>query len=312
MAALEPAVPIYSYLNEQDDVGSPCQGITRVTFTKTGKAEIKVLPHLLKLDHPENITVALQMFDSRQSGALVKLATLLEKFKAIDIWFSFKHSMTDADIRPVAEISNLQSLEVSQTEFNPKVTDVSLSHLNKLQCLRKLHFANTAISDAGLVHLKKLKSLEFLILLDSKITGQGFRHIKTLPIMFLVVGGNLRDEGLEGLKHFKKLKRLALISSPIEGPGLVHLAGLKELDSISLADTLIDEKSLVHLQSLPKLRTLTLHECKKITDAAVETLSQFKTLEALDLTGTEISTDGLRTLRKALPSTQIEGERTVP
>ena len=59
-----------------------------------------------------------------------------------------------ADLKPLAGLKNLQSLELSHTE----VTGTGLKELAGLKNLQSLHLGQTKVTDAGLKELARLKS----------------------------------------------------------------------------------------------------------------------------------------------------------
>ena len=63
-------------------------------------------------------------------------------------------AVTDADLAPLAGMTDLEVLDLSYT----KVTDAGLKHVAKLTKLKQLSVYGTKVSDAGLVHLKGVTS----------------------------------------------------------------------------------------------------------------------------------------------------------
>ena len=70
----------------------------------------------------------------------------------------------DEDLRPLAELKELQKLGIG---FN-EVTDVGLKHLTKLTKLRELGLESTRVTDAGLKELVKFQQLRALDLRSTK------------------------------------------------------------------------------------------------------------------------------------------------
>jgi len=141
---------------------------------------------------------------------------------------------------------------------------------------------------------------------------------------------DLSDRDLAVLSKIGTLKKLDLSGTLLHGSGLKRLAALKNLidldvdsnrlgnDSISVLTSALPALQILDLSStsitdagvalLPRLKHLTklrLNHCD-ITDRCMVDLAKIKTLEKVNLTGTEASPDGLRRLQAALPALHIE------
>ena len=76
---------------------------------------------------------------------------------------------------------------------------------------------------------------------------------------------------------------------------------------MDLFATRVTDAGLVHLKGLHKLKTLILWGA--ITDAGLENLKELKQLESLGLAGTNVTREGVKRLRQALPKCEIYGRR---
>jgi len=152
---------------------------------------------------------------------------------------------TDAGVRLLGSLHQLQVLDVSATNFN----DAAMRHLGSLRQIQRLNLgSNSGISDAGLVWLKDLCQLQQLSLMGAQISGSGLVHLRAL----------------------RQLTSLNLFRTNVEGPGL---EALDQVISLDLAETQVDDAGLEHLQGLTQLRLLELTG-SKVTDAGVKMLQK--------------------------------------
>ena len=66
-----------------------------------------------------------------------------------------------------------------------QVTDADLKQLKSLANLQSLNLIGTQISDAGLEHLKGLANLQSLLLQASQVTDTGLGYLKVLPLSLI-------------------------------------------------------------------------------------------------------------------------------
>jgi hypothetical protein len=83
------------------------------------------------------------------------------------------------------------------------------------------------------------------------------------------------------------------------------LAEMPNLTDLDLSGSEVTDAKLKHLTRAKYLHCLRL-DCPKVTDAAVDTLQQLKTLERLDIHDTRISPAGMSRLRAALPGCRFD------
>ena len=114
-------------------------------------------------------------FYSWQQGCLAKLPAPATAF-GLD--FSCTFGMTDRELKDLAGLKSLQSLNLLDTA----VTDAGLKELAGLKKLQALSLLDTAVTDAGLKELAELKSLQSLNLGDTQVTDAGVEDLrKALP-----------------------------------------------------------------------------------------------------------------------------------
>ena len=194
-------------------------------------------------------------------------------------------------------LNRLQRLILSQTQ----VTDNGLVNLKGMNHLQYLFLDHTHVADAGLVYLQGMNQLQELNLEGTKVTDAGLVHLKDLnQLQELNLSETpVADGGLENLALLSKLQTLSLRKTNVTGAGLRNLEGLKRLKSLDLGNHITDA-GLAHLKGMIQLESLWLHD-SPVTDVGVTYLEKLQHLQVLGFAGTEVSDEGVRRLRVALP-----------
>ncbi|HEY2839479.1 MAG TPA: M56 family metallopeptidase, partial [Pirellulales bacterium] len=174
--------------------------------------------------------------------------------------------VTSASVKPLATLPNLQSLFLASY----KLDDGALAELAKLPKLRELRCGGV-FTDAGLAQLSAAKSLTVLWVFstgEAKITDAGLAHLGKLT--------KLTDLVIAELVSFSDERENTPLRehSAITNDGLRHLAGLTELETLTISGSHLTDAGLVHLHNLKKLKSLST-DGTKITPAGVEELRKF-------------------------------------
>ena len=98
---------------------------------------------------------------------------LLKQFKSLQILNLSQTAITDAGLKPIESLPNLQNLILPVS-----ITDAGLVHIKGLTQLESLNLLDSQVSDAGLVYLKGLQNLKILLLNGTKVTDAGLREIR--------------------------------------------------------------------------------------------------------------------------------------
>ncbi len=240
-----------------------------------------------------------------------------------------------------------------------KVTDADLKEIAQLTNLQRLYLGRTAVTDAGLKELKGLKNLVFLGLLGIKASETVLKELQeALPrcqimggvgatrgqrrppvdgqvapvqvapkiaanesptvmslqkqgaevvrdakiegnpvvgIYFNIVG--VTDSDLKKIKEFKDLKAIGLQGFGITDKGLRELTQFKNLEMLRLVNTAVTDTGLRELKAFKNLRGLTL-EGIGVTDAGLRELKELPNLRTLILGGPKISNPGFKNLKE--------------
>jgi hypothetical protein len=116
------------------------------------------------------------------------------------------------------------------------IADRELEHLQGMRGLRYLDLSGTGVTDAGLVHLLGCTNLESLHLWDTAVSDDGLAVVgKMTSLRHLGLGGTrVTDAGLAHLRGLTRLRSLQLWGTGVAGPGFGALAGLPELERVTL------------------------------------------------------------------------------
>jgi internalin A len=246
--------------------------------------------------------------------------------------------ITDSDIAELARLPNLAHLDLSLTRisdhglqqlknapaitdlnlyYDELITDAGLSALKSWKHLKRLSVRGTKITDTTLQHLSGVTTLEFLDVGYAQITDVGLELLTPLTnLKELAIGGNkLTDAGMQSLRQLPGLIYLdlsgsertdsGLWSASLTEPGLDAIATLGNLRHLRLNGTLVSARGIGRLTGLTKIEWLDLQGCPRIGDEVVPLLSSFRTLQRVDLTGTQVTQKGLAALKRANPNCKI-------
>lgn len=116
--------------------------------------------------------------------------------------------LTDADLKNIAQLKHLQTLDLSGTN----VTDAGLEELAEFTQLQTLHLDGTSVTDAGLKELAGLNHLQTLGLAETGVTGAGLKELSGLTeLQHLYLNTFcLTDAGLKNLRGFTQLQTLKI------------------------------------------------------------------------------------------------------
>lgn len=160
--------------------------------------------------------------------------------KAIDLSYTFTNDDTVAFLLPCKDIEEI-SLEKTP------ITLAGLKKLAPLRHIRKLHLSNDPLGDDGVTFMKETwPALEVLTYASAKVTPKGVKMLATFPNLrtLAVSDAKLTDDDIEPLTKMN-------------------------LTELYLNENFITDKSMQRFSAMPHLRNLTIHECKKISDAAI-------------------------------------------
>jgi hypothetical protein len=214
--------------------------------------------------------------------------------------------ISNADLARLKSLTNLTHLNLHTL---PQVNDTGLGHLRTHTKLHDLHIYTCPVTDAGLAHLKGLVELDSLALGGPEITDDGLKHLVDLPKLrrlLMLAGTATGDKVLVLLKAHPQVR----IFSPgmnFTNDGMRGLrAVVPELSQLHLVGgTKVTDAGLEHLKGWNSIEWLRL-DGPTFTDGGLQHLAGLKNLNLLQLYKTRVTADGVAALRKALPDCNIQ------
>jgi hypothetical protein len=284
-------------------------------FQKAGFPRIQwSYPWLAKLDNRPHFT----------GKALASLSTL----PALEFLDLRDARVTSSELAALASFPKLSELGLPN-----RIDTEGITHLQSCKRLGALILGNRQVSATEIELLAKLPSLKRLTVRNAQLSNEAlaaFAKLQNVTALSLYDCG-LTDAQLVHLGKPPQLTQLELVRNEIAGPGLAHLASfsLKKLDlmfnnlsntslsQLPALDTLVD-LSVAYctaitdegirsgpLQSMKHLQFLELRGLTQVTDASLESLSQFGHLKQIGIREDKVSWESVDKMRAAMPNTRV-------
>ncbi len=233
--------------------------------------------------HLKNLKLA---FCRKINGAGLAPLADLHDLEILDL--SNCEMISDAGLPYLAQLSKLQCLNLS---FCPRIRGIGLNYLANLHELKELNLENCfQASDGDLAFLANLKKLQKLNLSEcEKLTNACLRYLSNLHELqeLDLTAINIGSGGCK-LKYLQKLQNLRLARCGITDTDLEYLANLNDLIILNLREcTKVTGSGLAHLA---RLRELNLTGCTQLTGNDLSQL-HLPELKWLDLTNCRQITD---------------------
>jgi Leucine-rich repeat (LRR) protein len=221
-------------------------------------------------------------------------------------------SVTDAGIRHLARLSNLQHLDLSGTQ----ITDAGLTAIRRLRHLQTISLARTRVTDAGAAILAACDNLRVVNLsgtatgdraidaLSGKtrlvefrsgnlVTDAGLALLHHLPVFATWRGGNVEI----GLTSYDARPNYLFLRGSFTDHGLRQLEGLDGLFALNIDDASlsIGARGLAHLTALPNLSWLAVDA----DDDAMPIVARMLRLRFLGVQDTSAGDDGFVALSRS-------------
>lgn len=195
---------------------------------------------------------------------------------------------------------NLTELYLSKT----KVTDAGLAILDHTPHLTALGLGHTAVDAATLARIATLVELRTLVLSKCSAPPTALAALASLAALerLYLDNTNLDDDTLLTFTALASLQVLHVADTTITDASLPVLRTFTQLTELTIGDTRVDN-AIADLSAWPRLRTLSLAYVR-LGDADLAALVLARSLRALDLSGTEITSPAPLA---ALPSLKILG-----
>ncbi|MDR3111286.1 MAG: hypothetical protein LBU65_16580 [Planctomycetaceae bacterium] len=282
-------------------------GLTSLQLTNCREfddAKVEALKPLVKLKK-------LALTNTGISDASV--VTIKESFpELVELNLSYNPKLTNAAMKTIAAIENLERLEVIQCSFND-IGALQFANMSKLQVLdirgnnigniglrkaasmpslRALKHRSTALSDDAIEILSECKTLEILDIEDAVITaasGKFFQNFPNLSQLDLFRCSNFSNDGvteMDGLKLTRLLMRGMTVNDEVM-PIIAKMTMLKTLVLHEMPS--IGDEGIGQLSTLKDLRTLDIWAMEGVTDKSIEVISKLPNIDTLSIRDTGIT-----------------------
>jgi hypothetical protein len=194
------------------------------------------------------------------------------------------------------------------------IKDNCFVHLDAVTSLQSVMLYNVPLRDSDIKHFKHLRNLENLTFNQGSLSGTNsptkFEFLSKLSKLesLSLTDSKFGDQDARFLADKVNLNTLFLYRSAIGDDGLAHFQNLKNLQMLGLSGTKVTDRGMAHIGNLPKLVYLALSDTT-VSDQSIETLITMDSLQDVELYRTNVTQDGIRRLRDALPQCMINGKR---
>jgi hypothetical protein len=187
-------------------------------------------------------------------------------------------SMNDAELKELAGLKNLQSLNLGGALL---LSDAGLKELTGLKNLQGLYLFYAPVTDAGLKELAALKNLRALDLSHTQVKGAGLQELaalKSLQALNLSYT-NVTDAALKELARVKSLEWLSIERTKVTAGGVAALQ--KELPACKIvgelaADGPQEGAGRKHEDLLKEIRAEALDEIVKRAESQARPTKRFR------------------------------------
>lgn len=233
------------------------------------------------------------------------------------------------DLAHLAGCDRLRDLRLS----GPQFTDEAISHLKSLPSLQGVSLSHCSMGKRAFKELAEMGNVKFINLFDVPVTDQEVAPLATIPDLRALdfYRAQTTNSTVRLLTKQDRLVRLKFRNCPIDGDfglstgdwpllrqfdatstpfnnrGLAQLVHCKNIEWLHLMDTEITDEAIPLLHALPKLQFLEISG-KEISLEGLRRLARHPSLWQLKV-GSEVSDEDVQTLAKAIKLTVRKGDR---
>ncbi|MCL2005695.1 MAG: hypothetical protein FWG73_05970 [Planctomycetaceae bacterium] len=223
----------------------------------------------------------LALTNSRITDATVRM--IAESFpNLVDLDIASNTSLTDAAMREIAKLQNLERLSLLFCDFS----EFAMQHLIALPRLRALDIrGNMMIGDGGMDALAMMPALRSIRHRSLTVSDRGIRSLIDARALDNLEIQDMQITGQSG-QHIRQMERLTSLiifrCENFDSAGVLALGGLK-LNRLTLRGLPINDSAMEVFKELPTVRRLYLQELSSVTDTGMANIANLKELEILDI-----------------------------
>jgi len=252
------------------------------------KIEDSWLPPLLKLKKLKSLSIegtarALPGLPSLGDDSLARLQGLTECPDLTNLELAYFGKATDAGWEKLAGLKNLESFtprgaaypghffakfdgwtKLKRINFHSNGLDDEgfgyvCEKFPNLEFIKLWH--SKLLTDASAEHLRKLKQLKGMEISCSKATSGLLKHLRELPIEYVSLEYGVcapASDAIAAVKAISTLRKLSLDAKAFTDADLTALAGVTQVQELSLSNLDLSDARLPKLQAFAHLKSLTL------------------------------------------------------
>jgi len=126
-------------------------------------------------------------------------------------------------------------------------------------------------------------------------------------ILLDLSGTRLTDEGLGHIAGLKEIEHLSVSNTHVGNSGMKYIARLEKVIRLDFSETRVTDDGLRQLQNLINLEQLSL-DGTNVSDAGLKSLHNLKKLSSLELSNTSVTEEGVTSLLQKLPGLEISDD----
>ncbi len=278
----------------------------QVTVSRRDKAIVTLtLKEAGKTDVPKGVMPSTPATGDL-TGQRQTAAWLIENKKIGGIGFEVDGQLENLNVVPT------KPFKVRELNFHPANNGGNLKQEDILRLavftdLETLNLCRQPLTDAGLASLTPLKQLKSLDVNITEVTPAAVATIRAFPVLE-VLRGPETDEWLKALAGMPTLRSMSFHRQELSLRALGWFEQYPKLTELKFEEcgTWSHEK-LATFKNCKSLSKLTLSYIS-LDDGKITTLSSLTQLRELDLTGTQVTAEGVRRLAAALPGCRIQAD----
>ncbi|MFM2165791.1 MAG: hypothetical protein RIS79_162 [Verrucomicrobiota bacterium] len=227
-------------------------------------------------------------------------------------------AFTEADFKTLGSFTTIKDLTIS----GKTITDSTLALLTGLTELERFSSDGIQLTDAGFRHFaafQKLKSISFFhpAFRSKEFTGSGLAALKALPKLerLTFAGSTAGDAAMEAIGQITQLKEFRTWHTAQTQAGNAHLLKLTGLTGLRIGQRLpewgkdspvsFDESTLETISQLKALESLELTEAR-LSAKIIPQLVALPKLSKLKIETVDISAADVEAIKAALPNCQLD------
>ena len=253
------------------------------------------------------------------AGALRKLGAKVTETAGVVTQVNVKcDAFTEANFKTLGSFTTIKDLTIS----GKTITDSSLALLTGLTELERFSSDGIQLTDAGYRHFEafqKLKSISFFhpAFRSKDFTGSGLAALKALPKLerLTFAGSTAGDVAMEAIGQITQLKEFRTWHTAQTQAGNAHLLKLTGLTGLRIGQRLpewgkdspvsFDESTLETISQLKALESLELTEAR-LNAKIIPQLQALPKLAKLKIETVDISAADVEAIQAALPNCKVD------